>query len=82
MAEEQELGLSSDIAFDRLILEAKSSIAEWYSVNVVKCVRLVFAFFILFFLFAKKIYMDSPHLKNRWPSFTFKFFFFEISFFH
>ncbi|NP_001348670.1 Cation-transporting P-type ATPase C-terminal domain-containing protein [Caenorhabditis elegans] len=28
MAEEQELGLSSDIAFDRLILEAKSSIAE------------------------------------------------------
>ncbi|CAO4360395.1 unnamed protein product [Caenorhabditis nigoni] len=33
-----DLGLSSDVAFDRLIHEAKSSIAEWYSVHVVKCV--------------------------------------------
>ncbi|EGT39071.1 hypothetical protein CAEBREN_18549 [Caenorhabditis brenneri] len=33
--DDPDLGLSSEVAFDRLIHEAKSSIAEWYSLNVV-----------------------------------------------
>ncbi|CAI2320443.1 unnamed protein product [Caenorhabditis sp. 36 PRJEB53466] len=32
---ETELGLTSELAFERLIHEAKSTIAEWYSVHVV-----------------------------------------------
>uniref|UniRef100_A0A8R1IEB7 Uncharacterized protein n=1 Tax=Caenorhabditis japonica TaxID=281687 RepID=A0A8R1IEB7_CAEJA len=33
--DQKDTGLSSGLAFDRLIHEAKSTIAEWYSVNVV-----------------------------------------------
>uniref|UniRef100_A0A1I7V4H0 Cation_ATPase_C domain-containing protein n=1 Tax=Caenorhabditis tropicalis TaxID=1561998 RepID=A0A1I7V4H0_9PELO len=38
-----DLGLYSHVAFDRLIHEAKSSIAEWYSIHVVKENRITYS---------------------------------------